>query len=229
MPFLLFSQPKSPPFCRAINLHTQTRLMRMETASGFLKPSRSARWIYFHCSQPAIEAAFPLIFFFSNQFILFLFPATLALHARYGRVPAVLVVSLHICGLVDHLLGLFGAIAQQVFRKSRCCCPANSSTVNSSSPVLQFQSHLSSIAQLICLVGLSLNMSNVIGYTKCSRDAAKNVKEYATNYVATRLGQQIMSRMFSSDSNAPAQNSAASAASAPKGSTSSATSGQLPR
>jgi hypothetical protein len=47
------------------------------------------------------------------------------------------------------------------------------------------------------LVALSLNVSNIIGYMKCSKDAAKKIKEYAGAYVGQQIGQQLISRMLS--------------------------------
>lgn len=54
--------------------------------------------------------------------------------------------------------------------------------------------------QLVCLVALSLNVSNVIGYMKCSKDAAKKLKEYAGAYVGRQIGERLMSRMLSQES-----------------------------
>lgn len=90
------------------------------------------------------------------------------------------------------------------------------------SPFLLLKSsplHLSNFAyppptpfpQLVCLVALSLNVSNVIGYMKCSKDAAKKIKEYAGAYVGQQIGQQLISRMLSRTSGGEAEEEPAAA------------------
>lgn len=65
--------------------------------------------------------------------------------------------------------------------------------------------------QLVCVVAISLNLSNVVGYTKCSKDAGKRIKEYAGAYVGRRIGENLMARVFSSG--AAAESASAPAAS----------------
>eukprot|EP00126_Sphaerothecum_destruens_P010589 Sdes_comp20781_c0_seq1m16863 len=46
----------------------------------------------------------------------------------------------------------------------------------------------------ICIIGLVLNLANVVGYSKCEKDAQKNLQGMATNFLA----RQFFSRATSS-------------------------------
>lgn len=43
---------------------------------------------------------------------------------------------------------------------------------------------------MIVIVAIALNLANVIGYTKCEKDAKKNLTSMASKFV----GQQLLSR-----------------------------------
>eukprot|EP00045_Choanoeca_perplexa_P022550 m.9899 g.9899 ORF g.9899 m.9899 type:complete len:184 (+) comp9525_c0_seq1:93-644(+) len=51
---------------------------------------------------------------------------------------------------------------------------------------------------LICSIAISLNTSNVVGYTRCHKDAAAKIKSMAGTYLGQQLGQSIINQAFSS-------------------------------
>jgi hypothetical protein len=51
---------------------------------------------------------------------------------------------------------------------------------------------------LICGIAISLNTSNVVGYTRCHKDAAAKIKSMAGTYLGQQLGQSIINQAFSS-------------------------------
>eukprot|EP00730_Choanoeca_flexa_P015892 TRINITY_DN7402_c0_g1_i2.p1 TRINITY_DN7402_c0_g1~~TRINITY_DN7402_c0_g1_i2.p1 ORF type:complete len:184 (+),score=15.29 TRINITY_DN7402_c0_g1_i2:110-661(+) len=51
---------------------------------------------------------------------------------------------------------------------------------------------------LVCAIAISLNTSNVIGYTRCHKDAANKIKSMAGSYLGQQLGQTLINQAFAS-------------------------------
>lgn len=48
------------------------------------------------------------------------------------------------------------------------------------------------LPQLVVAVGLSLNVANLIGYVRCKKDAGKNIKSFAGNFLGRQLLNQVI-------------------------------------
>lgn len=61
--------------------------------------------------------------------------------------------------------------------------------------MIRDESHWQLTAQLITVVAISLNIANVVGYTKCQKDAASKIQSMAGQYIGQALLQQAVSRI----------------------------------